>query len=146
MTTTLILDKKGEMRDITDLDRYNRIRTDLLVEMMKAHTPCDGHIIVANIDTLDNSFVEGKYYYDEKGKIAFEECALKIMIKERLKDKKKTFTQQEKLNLLIEYITSFKTVPDDDVVYKGCPIGAFAASVDKWEDVCNIVKETKAKL
>lgn len=145
MTTTLILNKKGEMRDITELDRYNRIRTDVLVDIMKAHEPCDGHIIVANIDTLDNSFVEGKYYYDEHGKVAFDECALKITVKETYQ-KKKTFTQQEKLNLLIEYITKYKTMPDDDVVYKGCPIGAFATSVDKWENVCDIVKETRSKL
>lgn len=145
MALSLILDKKGDLGDKIEFTRYNKIRTDALVEALENEDPCDGYILVANIDTDENTYTEGKYIFNEDEELEFVECEIKITIKETIKNKKKMFSQKEKLELLLEYIQLMKKMPDDDTLYKGCPIGKFMNDIDKWEEIFKAVNDAKGE-
>ena len=142
MTLSLILNKEGKLGDGIELGKYNKVRTDTLIGMLEKVKPCDGYVLVANIDMEESTYTEGKYVFKDD-ELTFEECSIKITVRESAKNKTKSFSQREKLDLLLEYIRLNHAVPKEETIYKECQIGRFMMNVDKWTDICDIVKEAK---
>lgn len=142
MTQSIILEKKGEIGDYINIDKYETVRTDAIIELLEKKKPCSGYILTANVDS-ERNYTEGKYSYDGDGDLKFSECSLKITIKENGKTRKKTFSQQEKLSLFLEYVKKYNKMPDPDVLYKECPIGKFMIDAERWTEICNAVNEVK---
>lgn len=146
MSSSLILEKKGDIGDLIQLGKYNKIRKDSLIEALEEGEPCKGYILVANIDTENNSYTEGKYFFNKEDELEFEECEIKMTVSSIDKNKKKTFSQKEKLDLLCEYMNKTHKFPDEDVVYKECPIGKFAITAHRWGDICKVINEVKDEI
>lgn len=142
MTLSLILDKKGDLGERIELGKYNKTRTDALIEALEDGNPCEGFVLVSNMDTSEGTYIEGKYLYDGDS-LSFEECEVKIIVKEKIKNRKKTFSQKEKLELLLDYIKNKKKMPVEDTVYKECQIGKFLNDASKWDEIYDVIKEAK---
>ena len=143
MTRSLILTIHG---DFDALTQYEEMRTDTLLNILEKNKDADirDYVIVVN-KTSDNDSIPMKYSYDENGKLKAEECDVHVAVKEKLKNRKKSFSQREKLDLLLEYINVNKKMPEAHTIYKQCPIGKFMNDANKWSEICEMISEAKVR-
>lgn len=144
MSKSTILSIHGAFDDISE---YMEMRTDALLNILSKQSEdknTNDYVLTVRKNS-DDSFEHVKYFYNDKGKLQSEECEIRVMIKEKLRNRKKSFSQREKLDLLLEYISINKKRPDTDTIYKQCPIGKFANDANKWSEICEMINEAAPK-
>ena len=149
MSRILILGVRGKIGNLLTCSKYDTIaKEDDLIEMLEEALTQNpklkvGDILVAKIGDSSTPTTEGRYTIetDDKGKrtIQFSECELKLTVKST-GEKKKMWSQKEKIALLKEFFIHKSRIPEKDETYKNCPIGVFYHDVSKWADVCEEVK------
>ena len=152
MPRILILGIRGKIESLLTFSKYNVIaKEDDLIEMIEEALSQNpklktGDILVAKLGDENTQTIEGRYTIetDDKGKrtIQFSECELKLTVKST-GEKKKMWSQKEKIALLKEFFIHKSRVPEKDETYKNCPIGVFYHDVSKWSDVCEEVKTAR---
>ena len=142
MTRSIIFTIRGAF---DNLNEYEEVRTESLIAILskQGSGKSTNDYVIAVKKESDGSKTYIKYFYNEKGKLQYEECDIRITIKEKLKNRKKTFSQREKLDLLLEYISINKRMPESKTIYKQCPIGKFMNDADKWSEICETISEAK---
>ena len=88
----------------------------------------------------DDSVRTGKYKLTTS-KITFEECELNISIRRELKQKPKSLSEEEKIELFRTYWNEKHKEPTKNEVYRNFRIGAFYANAMKNKDIAEMLHQ-----